>query len=96
MKYLLVHWSIHDGENEYDDYALVKTEKKGWDDKRVFKKVLRNNYGEGLEATEKTRGDSFTLPNDYRMVNLEGISEITEEERNALQSTRVVSWETGY
>ena len=96
MKYLLVHWSIRDGENEYDDYALVKTEIKTWDDEKVFKKVLVDNYGKGLKPTETTSNDRFVIPNDYRIVKLEAVSEISEEERNALQSTRVVSWETTY
>lgn len=93
MKYFLVKYSIRDGENEYDDHSLVKTEKKTWDEKKLFKKVLLDNYGKGSEALGN---GSYELPNDYRIAKLEGINEISEEERNALQSTRVVSWETDY
>lgn len=93
MKYLVVRWSTLDGEYEYGDYVLVKTEKKTWSDKKVFKKMVDDNYGKGAKALEYGK---YELPNDYRIVKLEGIWEITEEERNALHSTRVVSWETDY
>lgn len=57
----------------------------------MFKNVLIGLYGEKKKEWEKEKLESYqyTIPHDYRIVELEGVQEINEETKNALSSTGV-------
>ena len=93
MKYVLVHWSIRDGENEYDKYATVETKNAAIlnNDAELFKKVLLKFYGGKKKdwKSDPTNDCQYELPHEYRTVELEEVGEIDEKTKNALQSTGV-------
>lgn len=92
MKYYLVNWDIRDGDNEYREFEVVKTAKK-FKDEKLFKIVLDSFYltdkDYKLKKYEDGKYDIYELPNDYRLVELVNVSEISEEAYKAILETRL-------
>lgn len=90
MKYLLVSWSIRDGENEYDEQTILKTSFPNQSEREIFYAVLKDFY-----FSEPKRYDDgrliFEIDGDYRLFELERIEEIEEEAVNALLACGVAT-----
>lgn len=83
MKYLLLNYTIRDGDNEYNDTALLKTDRK-IDDPKLFKNFLEKLW-EGEKVTKIDAYDHYEVGSDYRIYEEEGTTEITTLEAKSLQ-----------
>lgn len=95
MKYLLVKWTIRDGENEYGEQVIVKVNRTPKNDGNLFKKVLKKFYFaekvEKYDPINYPEAETYELDGDYRLFELHSVEEISKKRFDAIISTNLAT-----